>query len=119
VDAAVELIKERLRKKAPWIIRQLSFFLTFQPRQTDRKYIGGETHLYLGKQYRLKVISYELGVVCGDSVKLKGQFLETVESIIGEKVDIPQKLQEFMKGEKQSIPMTKDFESFKAYLMEI
>jgi predicted metal-dependent hydrolase len=76
VDTAVELIKERLRKKAPWIIRQLSFFLTFQPRQTDRKYIGGETHLYLGKQYRLKVISYELGVVCGDSVKLKGQFLE-------------------------------------------
>lgn len=47
------------------------------------------------------------------------KFLETVESIIGEKVDIPQKLQEFMKGEKQSIPMTKDFESFKAYLMEI
>ena len=47
------------------------------------------------------------------------KFLETVENIIGEKVDIPQKLQEFMKGEKQSIPMTKDFESFKAYLMEI
>lgn len=47
------------------------------------------------------------------------KFLETVESIIGEKVEIPQKLQEFMKGEKQSLPMAKDFESFKAYLMEI
>lgn len=76
VNTTVEVIKERLRKKAPWIIRQLSFFLSFQPRLTDRKYIGGETHLYLGKQYRLKVISYELGVISGDGVKLKGQFLE-------------------------------------------
>lgn len=75
VDTAVDVIKERLRKKAPWIIRQLSFFLSFQPRLTDRKFIGGETHLYLGKQYRLKVICEELGVV-RESVKLKGQFLE-------------------------------------------
>jgi len=76
VDTAINVIKERLRKKAPWIIRQLSFFLSFQPRLTDRKFIGGETHLYLGKQYRLKVISYESGIMSGDSVKLKGQFLE-------------------------------------------
>jgi len=75
VDTAVDVIKERLRKKAPWIIRQLSFFLSFQPRLTDRKYVGGETHLYLGKQYRLKVISDESGVIC-EGVKLKGQFLE-------------------------------------------
>jgi len=47
------------------------------------------------------------------------KFLETVENIIGEKVEIPQKLQEFMKGEKKSLPLTKDFESFKAYLMTI
>lgn len=76
VDTAVEVIKERLRKKAPWIIRQLSFFLSFQPRLTDRKFVSGETHLYLGKQYRLKVISYELGVMNGEGVKLKGKFLE-------------------------------------------
>lgn len=75
VDTAVDVIKERLRKKAPWIIRQLSFFLSFQPRLTDRKYVGGETHLYLGKQYRLKVISDEL-MTSKESVKLKGQFLE-------------------------------------------
>ncbi|MDD4991199.1 MAG: threonine synthase [Paludibacter sp.] len=47
------------------------------------------------------------------------KFLETVENIIGEKVEIPQKLQEFMKGEKKSLPMTKNFESFKSYLMSI
>ena len=47
------------------------------------------------------------------------KFLETVENIIGEKVEIPQKLQEFMKGEKKSEPMTKDFHVFKSYLMTI
>ncbi len=47
------------------------------------------------------------------------KFLETVEGIIGEKVEIPQKLQEFMKGEKKSLPMSKEFESFKKYLLEL
>ncbi len=37
------------------------------------------------------------------------KFLETVEGIIGEAVEIPAKLQEFMKGEKKSLPMSKDF----------
>lgn len=46
------------------------------------------------------------------------KFLETVEGIINDKVEIPVKLQEFMKGTKQSVPMSKDFDSFKAYLMQ-
>ena len=46
------------------------------------------------------------------------KFLQTVEEIIGNKVAIPEKLQAFMKGTKQSVPMTKDFASFKAYLMK-
>ena len=45
------------------------------------------------------------------------KFLETVESIIGESVEIPQKLQEFMKGEKQSIELSKDFDAFKSFLL--
>lgn len=45
------------------------------------------------------------------------KFLQTVESIIEDKVAIPEKLQEFMKGVKQSVPMSKDFDSFKCYLM--
>lgn len=47
------------------------------------------------------------------------KFLDTVESIIGEKVEIPAKLQAFMKGEKQSLPMTKVFADFKEYLMKV
>ena len=47
------------------------------------------------------------------------KFLETVESIIEDKVEIPAKLQEFMKGEKKSLPMTKAFEDFKEYLLSL
>ena len=47
------------------------------------------------------------------------KFLDTVEGIIGDKVEIPAKLQAFMEGEKQSIEMSKDFADFKQYLMSI
>jgi predicted metal-dependent hydrolase len=43
-DTSIEKIKEKVRKKAPWIIKQQSFFLSFQPKTPQRKYISGETH---------------------------------------------------------------------------
>lgn len=46
------------------------------------------------------------------------KFLQTVEDVIGAEVKIPEKLQAFMKGTKQSVQMGKDFVSFKIYLME-
>jgi predicted metal-dependent hydrolase len=67
---SLESIKEKLRKKAPWIIKQQSFFLSFDPRTTPRKYISGETHLYLGRQYRLKILPAKV-----ESVKLKGKLI--------------------------------------------
>lgn len=71
VDTTIELVKEKIRKKAPWIIKQQSFFLSFQPKTPKRKYIGGETHLYLGRQYRLQI---KIGNEA--TVKLKGKFIE-------------------------------------------
>ena len=46
------------------------------------------------------------------------KFLETVEEVIEDKVEIPEKLQTFMKGEKQSVPMSKEFAEFKEYLLQ-
>ncbi|MBQ8056419.1 MAG: threonine synthase [Paludibacteraceae bacterium] len=46
------------------------------------------------------------------------KFLETIESTINEKVEIPQKLQDFMKGTKQSIELSKEFADFKNYLLK-
>ena len=53
-DTSLEKVKEKLRKKTP-----------------ARKFIGGETHLYLGREYRLKIPSGK-----DESVKLKGKFIE-------------------------------------------
>ncbi|MDR2621837.1 MAG: threonine synthase [Dysgonamonadaceae bacterium] len=44
------------------------------------------------------------------------KFKETIESITGKPVEIPQRLQEFMKGEKQSIALRKDFLELKKEL---
>jgi hypothetical protein len=64
-------IKERLRKRAPWIIRQQSFFLSFHPKNPPRKFVSGETHLFLGRPYRLKIIDSEI-----EEVKISGKFIE-------------------------------------------
>ncbi len=47
------------------------------------------------------------------------KFRDTVEGIIGDEVAVPEKLQAFMRGTKQSVPMTAAFEDFKAYLMSV
>ena len=45
------------------------------------------------------------------------KFLDTVESITGRPVEIPQRLQEFVKGEKRTVALGAEFEAFKEYLL--
>ncbi|MCD8287419.1 MAG: threonine synthase [Porphyromonadaceae bacterium] len=47
------------------------------------------------------------------------KFCGTVEEIIGDKVEIPETLQRFMQGEKQTVPLAADFFSFKRYLSSL
>lgn len=47
------------------------------------------------------------------------KFKDTVEEIIGEVVQIPEKLQAFMQDEKKSLSMSKDFAAFKQYLLSL
>ncbi|MCI1742413.1 MAG: threonine synthase [Prevotella sp.] len=46
------------------------------------------------------------------------KFKEKVDAIIGEDTDIPERLAKFIQGKKQSIPMEKDFQVFKDFLMK-
>jgi len=71
VDTSLEKVKDKLKRKASWILKQQSFFLSFHPKTPARKFVSGETHLYLGRQYRLKIIIDD-----DESVKLKGRFIE-------------------------------------------
>jgi predicted metal-dependent hydrolase len=50
------LIAGRVRKRAAWITRQLVEFEGYMPRTPARQYVAGESHLYLGRQYRLALV---------------------------------------------------------------
>jgi threonine synthase len=47
------------------------------------------------------------------------KFKDTIENIIQKPVEIPQKLREFMKGEKQSLELGKDFPEFREKLLSL
>ncbi|MFA7175356.1 MAG: SprT family zinc-dependent metalloprotease [Kiritimatiellia bacterium] len=69
-QADIALIETKIIKRARWILRQLNYFMQYTPKTPDRCYINGESHLYLGKQYRLK-----LAAGTENSVKLSRGFL--------------------------------------------
>jgi predicted metal-dependent hydrolase len=74
-DAELKRVYKRVEHRAPWILRQQKFFKDFHPLTPPRKYNSGETHLYLGKQYRLKIIENEK-----EDVKLIRGYIEVYTS---------------------------------------
>lgn len=78
-------IQKKVSKRARWIIKQQEYFRQFDPRTPERQFVGGETHLYLGKQFRLKVSEGDR-----DSVKLsRGYFqVERKNSILPDHVKV-------------------------------
>lgn len=58
-----------IKKRAKWIEQKKEFFASFQTNQ--KEYVSGEEFRYLGKSYRLKVISSK-----DENVKLQRGYLE-------------------------------------------
>lgn len=58
----------------------------------------------------------EIGVFCETAHPAK--FKDTVEEAIGEKLDLPPRLSAFMQGAKQSVRLSKDFDSLKKFLLQ-
>jgi predicted metal-dependent hydrolase len=52
-------VDQRVKRRARWILRQQRRFAEFRPRTPPRQFLGGETHRYLGRQYRLKICRAE------------------------------------------------------------
>ena len=66
-------IRRFITRRGGWIQKSWRVFEQYLPKQPPRRYISGETHRYLGRQYRLKVAHGE-----EDSVKcLRGHFWVT------------------------------------------
>ena len=66
--AAVEAF---VRRRAPWILRRQAEFGRYPQEQPPRRYVSGESFVYLGRQYRLKVVEGER-----EWVKLSRGYLE-------------------------------------------
>lgn len=64
-------IKEKVRKRAKWILKQWRYFNSFGEPSPPKMYLSGESHSYLGRQYMLKVIDGKDNIV-----KYKGRYFE-------------------------------------------
>jgi predicted metal-dependent hydrolase len=71
LDAEETAVIERVRKRAKWILKQRRQFLSWMPKPVPRRYQSGETHRYLGRQYRLRIVQSEK-----TGVAIKGGFIE-------------------------------------------
>lgn len=84
LHAPIQRIQEKIRKRAPWILKQQRYFEQFHPPLPEKQYVSGETHFYLGRQYRLKVHIFSDEITI-ESVKLRGRFIE-VQALSHERV---------------------------------
>ena len=69
IQTPLETVCQRVKKRARWVKKQLLYFDQFQPRTPPRQFVSGETHLFLGRQYQLKI-----QVGSPHQVKLKGRY---------------------------------------------
>jgi predicted metal-dependent hydrolase len=52
----VEVCSRMLLKRMDWVRDQMRYFSQFHPLTKPREYVSGETHLFLGRRLRLKVV---------------------------------------------------------------
>mgnify|MGYP006300603577 CR=1 FL=1 len=64
----------KVEQRGRWILKQRRYFEQFQPRLPEKRYVSGETFLFLGRQYRLKVVPDTLNraVLRGGSLEVHG-----------------------------------------------
>lgn len=60
---SLDEVLSRVQKRAAWIAKQQAYFDQFHPFPPARRFVAGETHYYLGRQYRLKLLKSEENVV--------------------------------------------------------
>lgn len=70
-NTKLEDIEKKVYHRAKWILNQQRRFEIYLPDVPPRKYVSGESHRFLGRQYRLKIIKSE-----SEQIKLSRQFLE-------------------------------------------
>ncbi|OGQ97548.1 MAG: hypothetical protein A2521_10185 [Deltaproteobacteria bacterium RIFOXYD12_FULL_57_12] len=54
IDTPPDKIREKVLRRGAWIRKAWREFELYLPKQPPRRYVNGETHRYLGRQYRLR-----------------------------------------------------------------
>jgi hypothetical protein len=62
--AGAQQIAEAIAKKARWMAKALDKVAAYHPLPAPKHYVSGETFVYLGRQYRLKVLDGAKLLVC-------------------------------------------------------
>ena len=56
-EVSVEEIEQRLIRRRRWILRNIEESVSLPPPLPERQWVGGESHQYLGRNYRLRIRS--------------------------------------------------------------
>lgn len=104
ITASEADILKRVRKRAGWVCRQIRDFRQYLPRTPKRKFVAGETHLYLGRRYRLKIIRDDSA-----AIKLKRGYIE---------IHAPLSNQTAVRNQLQQWQRQRAYECFHARLVE-
>lgn len=86
----LDAILARVDRRAYWIVKQWRYFEQYQPTQPERRFVSGETHVYLGRQYRLKVAKAPVS-----DVKLIGRYFRVKHSDPGDSAGISDLLRDW------------------------
>ncbi|MEA2076839.1 MAG: SprT family zinc-dependent metalloprotease [Candidatus Marinimicrobia bacterium] len=74
-------VEEYLQKKNKWIFKYLEHFEKHPP-ESEKKYVEGEEHSYLGKKYRLKFLSGTTQIkIDGDNLSVRVKNPDDIEYI--------------------------------------
>jgi predicted metal-dependent hydrolase len=91
-------VRERVRRRGPWILRQIDRFQQYRPTPTPRQYLNGETHRYLGRQYRLKIVAGKQ-----PGVRLAGRYFEVVANKPNDAAEVGQLVEGWYRAHARAI----------------
>ncbi len=100
LNSTIDAVEARLKARSGWILKQLREFESYRPLLPARQYVSGETHLYLGKQYRLKVVPMD-----GNRAEVKltrGRFYISTPHV-ADSATIQQQLEQWYRARAQTV----------------
>lgn len=112
IGSSQDLVAAKVKKRAAWIIEKQDWFAKFPQKKSPRQYLSGETHLYLGRRYRLKIEVLDAREQCNKPVKVSGGFI-----VVSATQDNPQTVKKLLDGwlrEKAVLNFGKILDFYKA-----